>query len=98
MAIYDIGDMVRLFTEGPFRDDGGNPVDPDVVLCKIRDPARVKTTFQYGVDSDVVRDGVGLYHVDLVLNLSGTWYYRWQSTGNLVTAEETSFIVRLSVF
>lgn len=77
-------------------------VDPTVVKFKVRDPNWIQRTFVFGVDTNVVRDGVGLYHADVTLTESTApgkrWAFRWVGTGALVTAAEVSIDVELSAF
>ena len=57
-----------------------------------RDPA--PTLLVYGVDAALVREGVGLYHVDLSLIEPGTWHWRYESTGTVESAQQGSFRVK----
>lgn len=67
------GDIVQVFTEQPFSvvtyDTEGNPTstpsDPDVVVFLFQVDGSEPVQYTYGTDEEVVRDGVGLYHVDL---------------------------------
>lgn len=93
---YDLGDLVRVHTnDGPFSNAAtGAALDPDVVSVSIRDPDGTVTTYVYGTDDEVVKDGTGSYHMDVDADTAGVWFYRWFSTGDGQAAEERSFIVR----
>jgi len=93
--MYYVGDKPRLtvtFTSG------GVPVDPDALTVKVRNPANEVTTYVYGVDAEVVRDSIGVYHVDVSVDRSGTWRHRWEGTGSNQAAGESSFEVEDSYF
>lgn len=92
MAIhtYDIGDVVRIsstFTQNAVA------IDPSTVSLTVKDPAATSTTYTYA-GATVTKDSVGNYHVDVAPTLTGTYKYRWVSTGTGQAAEENSFQVR----
>ena len=93
---YDIGDLVRC--TGTFTNAAGNAIDPTTVTFKVRDPPLNETEYVYGDDAEVVKDGVGVYHVDVSVDESGRWRYRWESTGTGQAAGEAEFSVRRSGF
>ncbi|RJX20811.1 MAG: hypothetical protein C4570_03380 [Ammonifex sp.] len=73
------GKLIRLSLA--FTDASDAAVDPTTVSVRIRPPDGVKATYVYGVDAELVRDGVGNYHFDLSLEQYGMYgYYAW-STG-----------------
>ena len=92
---YDLGDLVRV--TGTFTRASGAVMDPAVVKCQVKTPAGVKTSYTYGVDAAMVRDSVGVYHLDVSITASGHWWYRWYSTGAGQAAAETEFRVSRSV-
>jgi hypothetical protein len=93
---FDIGDAARC--RATFLDDAGNPVDPSTVQFQVKDPSANIDDFVYGVDPEVVKDGTGLYLVDVPLDEAGIWYYRWSCTGDVQAAEEDQFTVKQSEF
>lgn len=94
---YDLGDLVRC--SGSFTTTAGAAMDPAAVFFKVKDPeGTVSTPIQYGVDAALVKDSTGNYHVDVDANKSGTWRYRFYSTGNGQAADEGSFNVAASNF
>lgn len=67
--------------------------DPAGMKFKYTTAAGVTTTYIYGTDVQLVRDGAGAYHVDVATaGADGDWSYRWESTDGL--AEESSFHVK----
>jgi len=66
------------------------------VICTVKDPSGAKTVYTYAA-SQVVRDGVGSYHLDVTPQVAGTWTVRWEGDmGMLVAISETSFTVQAS--
>ena len=85
--IYDLGDSIRVsatFTDA----DTLDAVDPDVVNLSIRTPDGTLTTYTYGVGGNVVKADVGQYYSIVDVNQSGSWFYRWWSTGFGQAAKE----------
>ncbi len=90
---YNLGALVKVsatFTVA----ETEQAIDPDVVNVSVRAPDETVTTFVYGTNAEVIRDDPGEYHSDVNANQSGTWYYRWFSTGDGQAAEENRFEVR----
>jgi hypothetical protein len=79
MSAYEKGQVVRA--TGTFKDSTGSLVDPSVVKFRTRTPAGVVTEYTYGVNADLARDSLGVYHFDIALTTAGLWKYRWISTG-----------------
>lgn len=92
--VYDVGDRVRLY--GYFTNRARVDTDPTAVVCKYQDPSGNETTVTY--PTDIVKSSTGRYYLDIDLDESGTWYYRWNGTGDVVAAGEQSFTVRASQF
>jgi len=66
------------------------------VLCTVRDPSGTRTAYTLA-GGQVVRDGVGTYHLDVTPQAAGTWLVRWEGDmGTLVAISETSFAVQAS--
>jgi len=89
---YDQGDLVRV--TGTWTDplNAGVPIDPTAVNLSVKSPNGTITTYVYGVDSEVVKDSAGVYHMDIDLNKRGRWYYLWWSTGVGQAAEQGKII------
>lgn len=99
MNEYDVGDAVRF--SATFANSGGTAADPSNVFFKIKDPTGTIGTYTMsgtGTNTDLVKDSVGNYHIDVTLDESGIWHYRWQGTGTLDAAEEDQLKVVDSAF
>lgn len=75
---YQAGDtyLARI----AIRDGDANPVDPDTLTLNVREPGGTVTTYEYGVDAIIVRDGVGVFHADIPLTATGMWVIEWATT------------------
>jgi hypothetical protein len=90
-STYDIGDIVRItsvFTQN------AAVIDPSTVALAIKAPDATTTTYTYA-GATITKDSPGTYHVDVAPTLTGTWRYRWVSTGTGAGAEESWFQVRV---
>ncbi len=67
--------------------------DPTIVTCYIKDPTSVLTTYVYGTNNQLVKDSTGNYHVDIFASIAGNWWYRFEGTGTVISANENEFIV-----
>lgn len=94
MKLFDFGDLVRV--SALFADSGGTELDPAVVQFQcIAEAIQLVTTLIYGTDAELVRDSIGRYHVDIDSNeSSGTWTWRFYSSGSGQGAVEDQFYVR----
>jgi hypothetical protein len=109
---FPFGSLVRLsasFTRPPTQAeidagtaldaDDWQPVDPDTVSAKLKDPADVITLHDYiGSPADIVRDDIGEYHLDVTPTVAGTWTFRFESTGDGQAANEATFKVDETAF
>jgi hypothetical protein len=99
MAVYDIGDRVKVYTSTPFTDSDGVIVDPDIVTFRIKEPDGTVTPYVYDDDPEVVKDGVGIYYILVNVDAHGNWYYRIEGTDaglNYMGADEGNFTARVS--
>jgi len=87
---FDEGDKPRL--TATFEDGAGTDIDPTKVYFKYTDPSGNVTTYEYGVDAELVKSATGIYYVDLDLDEDGRWLWRWYSTGTGQSAEQ-GFII-----
>ena len=89
---YQIGDLARITVE--FRNVAGALIDPTGVSFLHTPPSGTAALpLVYGVDSAIVRDSLGLFHVDLSLGSAGLWRYQWVSTGTGQAAENGELFV-----
>lgn len=89
---YMIGSLLRVATT--FTDVDGDAVNPSGVRLIFKNPAGNLTTWVYGDSPDVILNGTTKeYSAQIPLTMDGTWYYRWESSGNYQAAAERMFIV-----
>jgi hypothetical protein len=93
--IYDLGDGFVL--RATFTVLGVN-TDPTTVVFSLKKPDGTITDYTYGVDAEVVKDAVGLYHMVVTVSEDGNWWYRVVGTGACVAALENTFVGRSSQF
>ena len=93
---YEQKQQVRC--TGTWTTPAGVAMDPTTVIFKFMNPAGTITTYTYGEDSEVIKSGTGIYYVDIDADSSGTWHYRFESSGSGKASEENSFTVRESEF
>jgi len=67
--------------------------DPTTLRVIIGRPISSALAYTYPTDAQVVRDGVGLYHVDYTPTEAGLYQIRGEATGLIVAAEQASFPV-----
>jgi len=93
------GSKVRISVDPtkPFK-VGSTVTDPTGIVVKYRDPAGVITIKTYGVDSEVNRQALGIYYMDVVVNVAGEWTFRFEGSGACVAVMEDSFYVEPSRF
>lgn len=81
-----VGNVARL--SGSFTlQDGVTLADPTTVTVSVKPPGATPTV------NTPTRDGTGLYHFDVTLNVVGDWYYRFQGTGAVVAQTADGHIV-----
>lgn len=90
---YDIGDRPRCRAEFKLNNI---LADPTSIIFKYKNPNGTVTILTYGVDSALVRESTGIYYVDIDVDLSGQWFYRFEGSGTVKAASESKFTVRIS--
>lgn len=88
---YYIGNIITL--TGTFKNGEGAVADPTVVKVTVENPDGEETTYIYETDDEVVNVSTGIYTIDIDIDQSGTWYYRWWSTGLIKAARQNLFEV-----
>lgn len=66
----------------------GVAADPATAIMKYRNPAGTVVTKIYPTDSEVIREGVGIYYIEIPMATAGRWWVRSESTGSVVAASE----------
>ena len=89
---YDVGDSTRF--QSAFTVDGVAQ-NPTAVFLFVKHPSG--TTDSY-VTGDLTNDVTGTFYLDIVLDDTGIWYYRFTSSGTVIAADEGSLIVERSEF
>lgn len=56
---------------------GHTLLDPSVVVVRLRAPNGVVTTYTYGTDAELTRDGQGKYRLRFTLTQKGTYRWTW---------------------
>ncbi len=93
-STFDVGDTVRIAVA--FTDTGGTAADPSGAIRRLRKtPTGVVDTVTYSVSTgDITKASVGNYYTDVVTTATGTYWLRYDSTGTIVSAQESYFMVR----
>lgn len=89
------GSLIEL--KGTFKNRAGTLTDPTAVVCKVKDPEGTITTYNWPVGT-VTKDATGVFLQDVTVNKDGTWSYRFEGSGAVVAARESSFFVEKSSF
>jgi hypothetical protein len=88
-VVYNEGDTVRFSVT--FKDDAGTAADPTSVVFKLKAGTVVTS---YSSRPPIVRDSVGNYHIDLLLNASGVVTWRWEGDGAVAAGTEGKIGIR----
>jgi hypothetical protein len=93
---YIVGNVVRM--KANWTDPNSNPpnapIDPTTITFRYADPTGVVTSFVF--PASVVKEAVGAYHLDVVCNIAGDWWYDAFSTGVAQARAESKFTVLAS--
>lgn len=102
MAIsVELNTRVRLTTT--FTTVQGNALtDPTTVSLFVKDPSSTVTTYTLAA-AQVIRDSIGVYHYDILIDVVGNWKYKWQGASALeatsadgtVSGNSTEFVAQL---
>lgn len=97
---YVVGDLVKLTAR--FQDPVSKEyLSPTEVSCEVMDPAGTTVSYTPTHNSSLqTPDGLTAdgYFVEIDVELPGTWYYRFASTGVGQAAQEGAFYVERSAF
>jgi hypothetical protein len=74
----------------------GTAADPGTLTLRVKAPSGTVATYLYGTAAEVVRDGVGAYHADILLDAAGMWVWRWDTTAPNAGAAEGGLTVKAS--
>jgi hypothetical protein len=88
-----LGSIVPI--TGTFRNAASTLTDPTTITLIVRDPDDELTTYIY--PDDLSRVSQGTYRLTaLLLDKSGTWFYRWEGTGAVEAIDEGAIFVQRS--
>jgi hypothetical protein len=87
--VRDLGDIVRLSVNFKVN---GILTDPTGVTATVRKPDGTTTAYAY--PATIVKDGVGLYHLDVTVDQSGEWTYKFVGTGTAADVGPGIFYVK----
>lgn len=87
MSINETTSSHYLSSEPRFRGkftavDSSSLEDPAGVRVDIIDPGGNTTTFVYATDVEVVKESVGVYYIDVLLDQLGQWEIWFTATGS----------------
>jgi hypothetical protein len=91
-----VGQTARLTAN--IADSDGQAIDPAALRLKVQPPAGAMIAYIWGVDAEVIRDALGRFHADIVLDASGHWHWRWESDAPPAAAAEGCLVVAGSRF
>ena len=91
-ATYDIGDVIRASVA--YLSTGSTAIDPSGVNFYLEPPDGTATQYIYNTSTRVVRASQGNYYFDITTTATGTYEYRWTSTGTAAGSQESWFFVR----
>lgn len=74
-----------------------NPTDPTAIAFLYRYNGGTVVTLTYAL-AEITKQGTGLYRVQLVLDTSGTFHFRWEGTGTVAAAVNGSVKVAADRF
>lgn len=89
--VYPLGDSLPI--NATFANAAGAPTNPTAVFFEYTTPDGEETLLTFGIDPELTRTSTGHYTCTLPLGMAGPWYYRWYTTGTLVTALNGAFDV-----
>ena len=72
----------------------GTPTDPTTITAKVKDPSGNVSAYIYNTNVELVRDGTGLYHIDIITDEDAEWMVRFEGTGACVHVDEIAFRCR----
>ncbi len=99
MGQYLQGNPVQVFTPLPFSDEDGEPTNPTLTVCKVRDPRGTVVTYTFGVEPDLTNPSPGSFALLLPagdLTLVGVWHYEWIGTGAVEASADGEFEILAS--
>ena len=72
----------------------GVNVDPATIIIRWKSPTTSLITKTFGVDTELIKDSVGVYHIDISLTEVGTWWVQAKGTGTINSTDIVTFTVQ----
>jgi len=90
---YLVGNPIRLRAVWTDPNNANAPIDPTTVTVKYADPTGTITTVIYP-SAPIVKESTGIYHIDVLVTVSGKWTYDWIGSGAVAPSRaEKEFVV-----
>lgn len=70
----------------------GDLIDPTTLIFTMTSPDNNITTFIYPTNNEIVKESVGIYYIDWIINQIGFHKFNFQTTGNVIVSKSASFI------
>jgi len=93
---YNEGTLITL--TAVFKDTAGTEADPTTVTFRLKKPDETVIVYVYGTDAELVKDSTGNYSVGYTPDMGGDFIYRWEGTGAVEVAGESTFSATASSF
>jgi len=100
VSVYDIGDLARAVASF-VGTDGLTPANPSMVTLQVMSPLGSVATMRFGAAGtvgSVTLVGTAAYAHDFTIEYAGSYFYRWEGTGNVQAADVWSLLGERDVF
>ena len=88
---YEQDSLLRF--RATFRNNDAELADPTTITLRHTEPGVAAVNYVYGTDAEVVRESLGIFHVDYVADIVGEHKWRWLGTGAVQIAIKGGFII-----
>jgi hypothetical protein len=88
---YEQDSLLRF--RATFRNVDGNLTDPTTVTLRHTEPGQAAVNYVFGTDSEVVKESLGIFHVDYLADAVGEHKWRWLGTGTVQIAVKGGFFI-----
>lgn len=92
MSNFVVGDVARITTS--IVNASGASVDPQSLALKVKKPDETIAIYT----TEIIKDSVGNYHLDFPIFAQGSYFYRWEATGNNAGVGQGSFFAVATTF
>ena len=88
---YEEDSLLRF--KATFKDNDAALTDPTTITLRHTEPGAAAVNYVYGTDAEVIRESLGIFHVDYIADAVGEHKWRWLGTGAVQIAIKGGFIV-----